>query len=47
MSAEAAVIAAMIANAVKASGTVARIEPEEFDKDSKGRAPLVIYAEAA
>ena len=47
MGAEAAVIAAqMIANAVKASGTVVRIEPEEFVKILKKiDAPLVIYAE--
>jgi GGDEF domain-containing protein len=46
MGAEAAAIAAMIANAVKASGTVVRIEPEEFLKIlKKVDAPLVIYAE--
>jgi GGDEF domain-containing protein len=46
MGAEAAAIAAMIANAVKASGTVIRIEPEEFVKIlKKVDAPLVIYAE--
>lgn len=46
MGAEAAAIAAMIANAVKASGTVVRIEPEEFVKILKKiEAPLVIYAE--
>jgi GGDEF domain-containing protein len=47
MGAEAAVIAAqMIANAIKASGTVVRIEPEEFLKILKKiEAPLVIYAE--
>jgi hypothetical protein len=46
MGAEAAAIAAMIANAVKASGTVVRIEPEEFLKIlKKVEAPLVIYAE--
>lgn len=46
MGAEAAAIAAMIANAVKASGTVIRIEPEEFVKIlRKVEAPLVIYAE--
>jgi len=45
MGAEAAVIAVMIANAVKASGTVVRIEPEEFLKIlKKVEAPLVIYA---
>jgi hypothetical protein len=46
MGAEAAAIAAMIANAIKASGTVVRIEPEEFLKIlKKVDAPLVIYAE--
>ena len=46
MGAEAAAIAAMIANAVKASGTVVRIEPEEFAKILKRiEAPLVIYTE--
>jgi GGDEF domain-containing protein len=46
MGAEAAAIAAMIANAVKASGTVIRIEPDEFVKIlKKVDAPLVIYAE--
>ena len=46
MGAEAAAIAAMIANAIKASGTVVRIEPEEFAKIlKKVEAPLVIYAE--
>jgi GGDEF domain-containing protein len=46
MGAEAAAIAAMIANAVKASGTVVRIEPDEFLKIlKKVDAPLVIYAE--
>jgi hypothetical protein len=46
MGAEAAAIAAMIANAVKASGTVVRIEPEEFVKIlKKVDSPLVIYAE--
>jgi GGDEF domain-containing protein len=46
MGAEAAAIAAMIANAVKASGTVIRIEPEEFVKIlRKVEAPLVVYAE--
>jgi len=44
--AEAAVIAAMIANAIKASGTVIQIEPEEFVKIlKKAEAPLVVYAE--
>jgi hypothetical protein len=46
MGAEAAAIAAMIANAIKASGTVVKIEPEEFVKILKKiEAPLVIYAE--
>lgn len=47
MGAEAAVIAAqMIANAVKASGTVVRIEPAEFAKIlKKVVSPLVVYAE--
>lgn len=46
MGAEAAVIAQMIANAVKASGTVVRIEPDEFAKILKKiEAPLVVYAE--
>jgi hypothetical protein len=42
----AAAIAAMIAEAVKASGTVVRIEPDEFLKIlGKVEKPLVIYAE--
>ena len=42
----AAVVAAMIANAIKASGTVVKIEPEEFAKVlNKTEKPLVIYAE--
>ena len=46
MGAEAAVIMAMIANAIKASGTVVQIEPEEFVKILKRiESPLVIYAE--
>ena len=46
MGAEAAAIAAMIANAVKASGTVVRIDPDEFVKIlKKVESPLVIYAE--
>ncbi|HJZ83239.1 MAG TPA: hypothetical protein VKD91_22920 [Pyrinomonadaceae bacterium] len=46
MGAEASAIAAMIANAVKASGTVVRIEPQEFAKIlNKIDSPLVIYAE--
>jgi len=46
MGAEAASIAAMIANAIKASGTVVKVEPDEFlkilDKIDK---PLIIYTE--
>jgi hypothetical protein len=46
MGAEAAAIAAMIANAIKASGTVVKIEPDEFVKIlNKVEAPLVVYAE--
>ena len=46
MGAEAAVIAQMIANAIKASGTVVRIEPDEFAKILKKiESPLVVYAE--
>lgn len=47
MGASAAVIAAqMIANAVKASGTVVRIEPAEFLKILKKiESPLIVYAE--
>jgi hypothetical protein len=47
MGAEAAVIAAqMIANAVKASGALVKIEPAEFLKIlKKVQNPLVIYAE--
>jgi len=46
MGAEAAVVAQMIANAVKASGTVVRIEPDEFEKIlKKVESPLVVYAE--
>ena len=42
----AAAIAAMIANAIKASGTVVKVEPEEFVKVlNKAEKPLVIYAE--
>jgi len=45
MGAEAAAIAA-IANAIKAIGTVVRIEPEEFAKIlNKTEKPLVVYAE--
>ena len=47
MGAEAAIIAAqMIANAVKASGAVVKIEPAEFVKIlKKVQSPLVVYAE--
>ena len=47
MGTEAAVIAAqMIANAVKASGTVVRVEPEEFAKLlTRVESPLVIYTQ--
>lgn len=46
MGAEAAAIAAMIANAVKASGTLVRVEPDEFAKIvNKVDSPLVIYTE--
>jgi uncharacterized UPF0146 family protein len=44
MAASAGAIAAIIANAIKASGTVVRIEPAEFLKIvKKVEAPLVIY----
>ena len=47
MGTEAGVIAAqMIANAVKASGTVVRVEPSEFAKLlDKAENPLVIYTQ--
>jgi hypothetical protein len=47
MGTEAAVIAAqMIANAVKASGTVVRVEPSEFAKLlDRAESPLVIYTQ--
>lgn len=47
MGTSAAVIAAqMIANAIKASGTVIKIEPEEFVKIlTRVEGPLVVYAE--
>jgi len=46
MAASAAIIAQMIAEAVKASGTLIRVEPEEFAKIlGKTEAPLVVYAE--
>ncbi len=47
MSASAAIIVAqMIANAIKASGTVVQVEPAEFAKLlKKVESPLVIYAE--
>jgi hypothetical protein len=42
----AAIAAAMIANAIKATGTVVRIEPAEFERVLKKiESPLVIYAE--
>ena len=42
----AAVVAAMVAEAIKASGTVVKIEPEEFMKVlHKIESPLVIYTE--
>jgi len=42
----AAVIAAIIANAIKASGTLVRIKPAEFERIlSKTESPLVIYPE--
>jgi len=42
----AAVVAAMIANAIKASGTVVKIDPEEFVKVlNQAENPLVIYAQ--
>lgn len=45
MGAEAAAIAA-IANAIKAIGTVVKIEPEEFAKIlNKAEHPMVIYAQ--
>jgi hypothetical protein len=46
MAASAAILAAQIAEAVKASGTVVRVEPDEFAKLlAKMNNPLVIYAE--
>ena len=46
MGAEAAAIMAIIANAIKASGTVVKIEPDEFAKIlARIEKPLVIYAE--
>ena len=42
----AAIMAQMIANAVKASGTVVRVEPEEFAKLlTRVESPLVIYTQ--
>jgi hypothetical protein len=42
----AAVVAAMIAEAIKASGTVVRVEPDQFLRIvAKIDQPLVIYAE--
>ena len=44
MSAAAAAIAAAIANAIKASGVVVRVEPEDFAKILRRiESPLVIY----
>jgi hypothetical protein len=47
MATSAAIIAAqMIADAVKASGTIVRVEPEEFAKIlARTATPLVIYSE--
>ena len=46
MGAEAAAIAAMIANAIKATGTLVKVEPSEFAKIvNKVDSPLVIYTE--
>ena len=46
MATAAAIIAAQIAEAVKASGTVVRVEPAEFVKLlARTDNPLVIYAE--
>ena len=46
MAASAAILAAQIAEAVKASGTVVRVEPAEFAKLlAKTNNPLVIYSE--
>ncbi len=42
---EAAAVQAMIANAIKASGTVVRVNPEDFQRIvSKAEKPLVIFA---
>ncbi|MFN2578387.1 MAG: hypothetical protein ABR607_11930 [Pyrinomonadaceae bacterium] len=44
--ASAAIVAQMIANAVKASGTVVRVEPEQFASIlAKVESPLVIYTQ--
>ena len=46
MAASGAAIAAIIANAIKASGTVVRIDPAEFLKILKKlESPMVIYAQ--
>ena len=46
MAAEAGAIAAAIANAIKASGVVVRVQPEDFGRIlSKIEKPLVIYAQ--
>jgi len=46
MAESAAMIAQMIAEAVKASGTLIRVEPEEFAKIlDRMEAPLIVYAE--
>jgi len=45
MGAESAAIAAAIANAIKASGVVVRVSPEDFQKIvAKADKPLVIWA---
>jgi hypothetical protein len=46
MAESAAIMAQMIANAVKASGTLVRVEPAEFAKLlAKVESPLVIYTQ--
>lgn len=46
MGAEAAAIAAIIANATKASGVIVRVEPEEFAKIvNRVESPLVVYCQ--
>ena len=45
MGAEAAAIQAAIANAIKASGVVVRVSPEDFQKIlAKAEKPLVVWA---